>query len=96
MAKMGPMRDTGREFRELEGERKKKETKASELKALTPEQWQNWQQQFPQGQVIEADNPQLAELGQTHDFYSIPNQYEKWLFMSPKQRTEEGGGARVG
>lgn len=32
MAKIGPMRDTGREFRELEGERKKKESKVSELK----------------------------------------------------------------
>lgn len=89
MAKAGPMRDTGREFRELEGERKKKETKASEYPALTPDQWANWQQQFPQGQMVDANHPELEAIGKTHDLYTIPNQYEKFLFMNPKQ-TEAG------
>jgi hypothetical protein len=81
--------DPGREFRELEGQRKEKETKASEYKALTPEQWANWQQNFPQGQIINRDHPQLAELQNSHDLYSIPNQYEKFLFMNPKQAKQE-------
>ena len=47
MAKAGPMRggDPGREYRELEGVRKRKESQASEnLKGqpLTPEEWQGF------------------------------------------------------
>jgi hypothetical protein len=90
MAKAGPKGlDPGREYRELEGQRKRKEAEVSEYKALTPEQWANWQQNFPQGQMINKDHPQLAELQNTHDFYSIPNQYEKFLFMNPKQAKQE-------
>ena len=95
MAKIGPMRggDPGREFRELESVKRRKESQASEL---TPEQWQNWQRDFPQGQIIERDHPQLAELQQTHDFYEIPHQYEKYLFMNPKQQQAAGPGPQVG
>lgn len=123
MSKMGPMRDTGRDYRELEGQRKKKEARVAEadigaaasrlsdhavvntmerlhesrkeaqgIKSLTTEQWNNWQQQFPQGQIIPTDHPQINDVAKTHDLYSIPNQYEKFLFMNPKQtQTKEGG-----
>lgn len=88
MAKTTRGLDPGKEYRELEGVRKEKESKASEL---TPDQWQNWRKMFPQGQLIGTDHPQLAELSNTHDFYTIPDkQYEKYLFLNPKPQDSGG------
>jgi len=56
-AKAGPRdMDPGRGYRELEGERKKKETKASEAAptypALGPDDWNKWFRELPNGKNI--------------------------------------------
>lgn len=79
--------DPGYPIRELESERKRRETKVSEYQALTPEQWNGWQTAMPQGQIIDKDHVDSVRLADTHDLWEIPDkQYEKFLFMNPKAR----------
>ena len=91
MAKMDPRSyPSGKEFRELEGIKKERESRVSEL---TPEQWQDWRKNFPQGQLIGKDHPELSNLQDTHDIFSIPDKnYEKYLFLNPKAGGWQGPG----
>ena len=117
MAKAGPRgdMDPGRGFRELEGQRKKKEAQVSEAGGypeLDPDEFQKWittrpsgastafdkdraympdMQDTSQGFMMHKDHPQLKDIQDKFDIFSLPGGKGNFLFLKQRVPMAEGG-----